>query len=748
MHRTLKIGGAALVAAILLLAVPDGADARGDRGNRGGKPRFFRRLATFPVYLNSSKGEETAAEIIDATRDGRTLVYSDSPGNRVGFVDIRNPSKPKPDGNVDLDGEPTSVAVAGRYVLVGVNTSADFVNTSGHLAVVDIRTRQIVASIDLGGQPDSVAVSPDGRYAAIAIENERDEDLGDGRPPQMPAGYLSVVRMKGHPGKWTARKVDLTGLADSDRFPNDPEPEFVDINKDNIAVVSMQENNHIVLVDLEECEVVDDFSAGGVDLDDVDTVEDDCIRLNGSLDDVRREPDALKWIGRDCIITANEGDLDGGSRGFSIFSDEGKVIFDSGNAVEHLAVRLGHYPEGRSENKGTEPEGVAVGKYGRNLLAFVGSERSNFIGVYNLRRKSRPEFVQALPVQVGPEGLLPIPHRKLFVVASEEEDEDEGIRSTITIWRLDDRAPEYPEIYSLNDDNGLPIPWGALSGLAADRKNPYVLYAVTDSFYEGCPRILKIDTRRRRARIVDEFLVTENGEAAKGLDLEGIVQCKDGGFWLASEGDDSPDLPNLLIRVNHQGEVQEKVGLPNATDVLKTNNGFEGVALRYDDGEEVLYAAIQREWSGDPGGCIRVGEYRPKNDSWRFFYYPKSDPTSPNGGWVGLSEIVVVDDDTLAFIERDNQRGPDARIKWITEVSIKNITPVAEGGNFPKATKKVVRDLLPDLNETNGWTQDKVEGLAINVWGKVFVVTDNDGVDDATGETLFLRLGDYDELDD
>jgi hypothetical protein len=38
-------------------------------------------------------------------------------------------------------------------------------------------------------------------------------------------------------------------------------------------------------------------------------------------------------------------------------------------------------------------------------------------------------------------------------------------------------------------------------------------------------------------------------------------------------------------------------------------------------------------------------------------------PASPNGGWVGLSEIVAVDATTFAVIERDNQGGPDAVIK-------------------------------------------------------------------------------------
>ena len=53
-----------------------------------------------------------------------------------------------------------------------------------------------------------------------------------------------------------------------------------------------------------------------------------------------------------------------------------------------------------------------------------------------------------------------------------------------------------------------------------------------------------------------------------------------------------------------------------------------------------------------------------------------------------------------------------------------------------------IRDLLPDLRAaTNGYVVDKVEGFAIDKDGNAFVVTDNDGVDDSSGETLFLRLG-------
>ena len=49
---------------------------------------------------------------------------------------------------------------------------------------------------------------------------------------------------------------------------------------------------------------------------------------------------------------------------------------------------------------------------------------------------------------------------------------------------------------------------------------------------------------------------------------------------------------------------------------------------------------------------------------------------------------------------------------------------------------------MPDLKAANsGYVLDKVEGFAIDAAGNAFVVTDNDGVDDSSGETQFLRLG-------
>lgn len=41
---------------------------------------------------------------------------------------------------------------------------------------------------------------------------------------------------------------------------------------------------------------------------------------------------------------------------------------------------------------------------------------------------------------------------------------------------------------------------------------------------------------------------------------------------------------------------------------------------------------------------------------------------------------------------------------------------------------------------TKGWTQEKLEGMTVDAHGDLYVVTDNDGVNDANGKTVLLNL--------
>ena len=97
----------------------------------------FRRVSSFATPLNMAEGEdrsaETSAEIVAATPDGMTLLYTDSPLGALGRIDIADPAAPKARGNVMLDVEPTSVAVLGTTAMVAVNTSESLAEPSGAL---------------------------------------------------------------------------------------------------------------------------------------------------------------------------------------------------------------------------------------------------------------------------------------------------------------------------------------------------------------------------------------------------------------------------------------------------------------------------------------------------------------------------------------------------------------------------------------------------------------------------------------
>ena len=728
--------------ALVATAVGGSASARHNHGN----DQNFVHVGTFDVRLN---GSETA-EIVDATPDGYSLVYSDSDTGEIGFVDISDPSSPQADGTVDVGAEPTSVAVGKEYIIVATNTSdGDFDRPTGELVVISLWDRQIVKTFPLGGQPDSVSLSPNGRYAAIVLENERDEDENDGIIPQAPPGQLVVVDTKGDPNWWPLRYVDFTGL---DMFAAaDPEPEFVDINRRNQAVVSFQENNHLAVVDLKSGHILSDFPAGEVTLENVDATEEELgpqenglIKLTETITK-RREPDTVNWINDWQFATANEGDYEdengeeGGSRSFTIFDMWGNVVYESFTAFEYASIRAGHYNEGRSGNKGGEPEALEFGKFGRDRLLFVGSERANVLGVYDVGGYGQANLLQLLPTGIGPEGIKAISKRNLVVVANEVEEGD--IPSMLTIYERSRTASVYPQIVSSDDASGLPIPWVANSGMVADPVDPDVLYAVSDSILAEA-RIYRIDTSGEPAVITDVTVVTDpSGEVRRDLDLEGIAFASEGGFWLASEGRNrDPGRPNALVRVDAAGVVQEEAELP--AELLAdgwTNSGFEGVAV---DGGYV-YAVVQREWDSDAANQVKIARYDTAAGTWAFVAYEKAAPESPNGGWVGLSEITALADGTFAIIERDNQLGTDARVKKVygVDLATADFQPYSTGVELSVVDKTLLADLLDVLEANSVWTPDKFEGLAVAADGDVYISTDNDGLDDAIGQTVFVNLG-------
>ncbi|MDP4992801.1 MAG: esterase-like activity of phytase family protein, partial [Marivita lacus] len=667
-----------------------------------------------------------SAEIISASADGMTLVYSDSPLGVIGMIDITDPANPQPKGNVALEGgEPTAVSALGNTVFVGVNTSESFTAPSGYLMHLDMATGAEAGRCDLGGQPDSTAVAPDGSFVVVAVENERDEDAGDGRVPQMPAGHVSIIPLNADGTMQCDAQIraNVTGLAEV--AGEDPEPEFVDVNANGEIVVTLQENNHIVVLS-STGEVVSHFSAGAVDLEGIDATDERAALLfNESQASVPREPDGIQWIDTDHFMTANEGDMDGGSRGFTVFNKDGSVVYESGVSFEHAIVQIGHYPDRRSDAKGVEPEGMEFGTFGGTPYVFLLAERSSIIGVYDMTDPANPTLKQLLPSGVAPEGAVAIPARNLLVTANEADLlEDGGARSHVMIYEYQDAPAIYPHITSAGMDTL--TGWGANSGMVADADG--TIWAVNDSFYGFQPTIFHIDPSQTPAQIVKAIPVTRGGQPAQLMDMEGITLDGEGGYWVASEGRLDRGILHALYHVNADGEIEATIPVPSELLAVESRFGFEGITKV----GNTLWMAVQREWADDPKNHVKLVAYNLETEEWGAVRYEKAEPAT---GWVGLSEITA-HGDHVYIIERDNQIGDAAVTKKVYRVALTEMVPAALGGDLPVVAKEEVVDLLPYLTSTGGYVLDKVEGLAITEDGTMWVSTDNDGVDDHSGETM------------
>jgi len=111
----------------------------------------FNRISSFNVSDNLPKGSKsttkTSSEVVTASEDGKTLMYTDSDLGVVGLVDISDPAKPKALGVVELEAEPTGIAALGNNAYIGSNTSESYTNPSRALVQYNLETRKAVKDV-------------------------------------------------------------------------------------------------------------------------------------------------------------------------------------------------------------------------------------------------------------------------------------------------------------------------------------------------------------------------------------------------------------------------------------------------------------------------------------------------------------------------------------------------------------------------------------------------------------------------
>lgn len=142
-----------------------------------------------------------------------------------------------------------------------------------------------------------------------------------------------------------------------------------------------------------------------------------------------------------------DGDVDQilsyGARSFSIRDSSGNIVFDSGDQIDRFVAQ--YFPElyadGRSDDKGSEPEGVTIATFDGHTYAFVALERYNSTIVYDITNPAAPTIATLLvnAGDVRPESGIFIsaadsPNgQALFLVSNE-------VSSTLTVYEL--RIPQ------------------------------------------------------------------------------------------------------------------------------------------------------------------------------------------------------------------------------------------------------------------------------------------------------------------
>lgn len=297
---------------------------------------------------NSGVFNKSAAEIPAYCPDTKRLFVVNAHSGSLDVLDLTDPARPSLLAvlNVAEDvGQGMSVVNSAvvRNGLLAVAVEAKPKTEPGRVAFYRSAELRLLGSQPVGALPDQLTFSPDGSRVLVANEGEPNADY-----TVDPMGTVSVIDLASGVEAATVKTLDfsdwneggsraaeLPGLKASGlrifgvrplpkdgtrpaTVAEDIEPEWVEVSADGkTAVVSLQENNAIAVIDLDTLSIArilplgfKDHGQAGNELDASD--KDDGIHLAAypGLFGVY-QPDTIRLLVRDgktYVITANEGD--------------------------------------------------------------------------------------------------------------------------------------------------------------------------------------------------------------------------------------------------------------------------------------------------------------------------------------------------------------------------------------------------------------------------------------------------------
>lgn len=420
------------------------------------------QLSLVATWVSS---EPEGTEILSYQQKIRILAVSNSEAGKIDLVSLARPEFPMNLRTLDLalpDGHAiNSIAFHPDQEVLAVAITGSAKET-GEIRLIDLHGKTL-AHYAAGYGPDDIHFSPSGDRLVVANEAEEywvengewRSNPGSVTLVDLTAGLLEgevqQVRFEAFPGghgltaleagRFLEREVDgeevEIPLDSSD--PTHLEPEYAVFAPDGATVyVSLQENNGVAVIDVASA-VVRGIIALGTTEHAADLEDDDQVSFTDMLL-AFREPDqvAVTPDGR-YLVTADEGDTDpkasksrngpaGGGRTLSVVDLEtGKVIGDTGNQLDEAAHAAGIYPDGRSDNKGSEPEGVVAFEAEGKAWAVVALERADALVLVDLEDPSAPQVRALLPLRregdgkLAPEGVVTFEQDGVRYVATANE---------------------------------------------------------------------------------------------------------------------------------------------------------------------------------------------------------------------------------------------------------------------------------------------------------------------------------------
>ena len=434
------------------------------------------------LVWTTTHGGSFLSEIVSFEAASRTLwvsgpngvdVLDALTGSRVQFLDT------------SAYGGLNSVAIHGNLAAMAFDNSTDR-RLPGLVVLFDTTTRTAIGSpITVGALPDMLTFTPDGSRLLVANEGtpNAQPDQAYGFPD--PVGSVSIIDVASRSVVAMPVFGGVTPTASNMgldvRQPGmDWEPEYIAISPDGSrAFVSLQENNALGIIDLATNRTVavvglgsKDHSLPGNEIDPRD---------NGTISFVNVPvrglymPDSMATYavgGQTYVVMANEGDFrednadrttvggagiesrlrvtaDGGfatgARSFSIRDADGNLVYDSGSILDRAAADAGIYADGRSRDKGVEPEGVALLGIGERTFAFIGLERTTTgsVAVFDVTDPANASFVRLLLTDGSggtsflqrPEGLTAFAMDGTYYLAVASEGSD-GVNAGTALFAL------------------------------------------------------------------------------------------------------------------------------------------------------------------------------------------------------------------------------------------------------------------------------------------------------------------------